>query len=295
VALAVLFVFSPAGHLIAFIPVLLLLALNEWRLARRGQPYPGAVARFEGGGVKRGLTAAEAGLLLGKPFNLSLTLVFFSLLKKGMLRQVSDWPWVVEVAEAFRTRGEALSPEAKAARRRKAAQAVNAVLHSWEEPFLELLEANPDVPLSEIDYTVAVRPLLHHLAQRVAGFDLEASREYYRLIVQRAPKEARSDGVLTRGRQKVLDRNLEWVLLHEDFEAILDGEELSYVPVWLRDGEGKGRSLPGGGSFAQWARRVIESMEAAVPAEALQVKLGTPIDEVKATLLNEIAKATFYS
>jgi hypothetical protein len=68
----------------------------------------------------------------------------------------------------------------------------------------------------------------------VGGYSLEETRAYYRLIIERAPREARSDGKQTFDRQKVFDRNFGWVLLGEDFAAVLDQPDYSYVPVWQR-------------------------------------------------------------
>jgi hypothetical protein len=103
------------------------------------------------------------------------------------------------------------------------------------------------------------------------------------------------DGYLVSEPQKVFDRNLGWVLLHENFNAILDQERYSYAPNWLRNGDGKAEAgLPEGQTFAQWAAKAMLEMKKAVPESALQIKLGKEIDNVTAQLLAEISRATFY-
>jgi len=273
----------------------LLLAFFFVRLRRRAAaPYQPAVARIEGGGIKRGLTPPEGAVLLGKPLNLTLTLVIFDMLRKGFLRQTAATPLTVEVAEDFRTHGQGLSAQARGEKRRKATQAINATLHKYEEPFLEILETNPGIPVHQLDFGVAIQPLVRYVAGRVGGFNLQETRDYYRLIIERAPREARSDGKLTFERQKVFDRNFGWVLLGEDFASVLDGDDYSYLSAWLREPRGPGAAALGGRSFAAWTNEVIKEMEAVVGEEDVKLGLERETDSVTATLMNEIARATFY-
>jgi hypothetical protein len=285
-----------------------MLRFLRWLNRNKSTPYQPAVARIEGGGIKRGLTVPEAAVVLGRPLNVTMTLVIFEMLRKGFLRQLSATPLVVEVAEAFRTRGSGLSAHARGEQRRKAAQKINSALHKYEEPFLELIESQPGTPVAELDFGVAVQPLVRYVASRVGGFNLEDTRAYYRLLVERAPREARSDGKLTFERQKVFDRNFGMVLLGDDFAGVLDQADYSYVPVWQRQTpspahpsdanqreKGKGAnpndSSP---SFAQWAKGVMAAMEGAVDAQDVKLTLGRETDAVTATLMNDIARATYY-
>ncbi|MBX3049331.1 MAG: hypothetical protein KIT46_03395 [Anaerolineales bacterium] len=276
--------------------VLLLLYVGtrywHWRQANL-QPYTPALARIEGGGIKRGLTPAEGAILLGRPLHITLTLVIFEMLRKGFLRQVAADPLTVEVAEAFRTQGRGLSPQARGDQRRAAAQKINSTLHLYEEPFLEIIEAHPGRPVAELDLGVAVQPLVRYVAGRVGGYSLEESREYYRLIIERAPREARSDGRLTFERQKVLDRNFGWVLLGDEFAGVLDTPELSYLPLWLRPPRGSGQEL-GAVGFAAWAQGVMDGLAGVVAEEDVKLTLGREEDATTATLLNDITRTTFY-
>jgi hypothetical protein len=242
-------------------------------------------------------------VVLGKPLYITLTLVIFEMLRKGFLQQVSATPFVVEVAEGFRTHGSGLSTQARGERRRKAAQAINAALHKYEEPYLELIESNPGVPVTELDFGVAVQPLVRYVAGRVGGFNLQETRDYYRLLVDRAPREARSDGKLTFERQRVFDRNFGMVLLGDDFVSVLDQTDYSYVPVWQRqtpfptlplEEEVREVSNVVSPSFAQWAKGVMASMAGSLNEKDVKLNLGSETDAVTARLMNEIARATFF-
>ena len=282
--------------------ILLLLGsfgMYQGRRRRLAQPYRPAVARIEGGGIKRGLTPPEGAVVLGRPLNVTLTLVIFEMLRKGFLRQIAATPLLVEVAEDFRTQGSGLSAQARGDKRRLAAQAIKATLHLYEEPFLEIIEANPGVPVNKLDLGVAVQPMVRYVVGRVGGYSLEETRAYYRLIIERAPREARSDGKLTFERQKVFDRNFGWVLLGEDFVGVLDQPDYSYVPLWMRDvrrptSDVKETALPADQTFAAWAKEVMASMEGVVEEGDVKLKLGGETDATTATLMNDIGRATFY-
>ena len=95
-------VVSPGLHLLSLPAVVVLIGLNEWLLGRRKSHYMPPIAQVEGGGIKRGLTAPEAAVLLELPVAKALSLVIFGMLKKGILRQAQADPLTVEVDEAFR-------------------------------------------------------------------------------------------------------------------------------------------------------------------------------------------------
>jgi len=289
--LLALFWAVPAAQPLAFVPLLAGLAwAGSRRLRRTG--YQPAVARIEGGGVKRGLTPPEAAVLLGRPINITLTLLLLELLKKGILRQVGGELFTVEVAETFRTHGLGLTAQARGERRRLAAQAINAALHPFEEPFLEIIESNPGVPVRQLDLGVAVQPLVRYVAGRAGGYSLDETRTYYDLIIDRAPKEARSDGKLTFDRERIFNRNLGWALLAKDgdFISTLDQPDYSYVPQWLR----KQPVSLGGRTFAEWVQTVYAELEGVVDESDIKLDLGDESDAVTAVLLSDIRRTTFY-
>lgn len=289
-SLLALFAWLPLAQLLAFIPLFALLGYAEIRQRRRPGGYQPAVARIEGGGVKRGLTPAEGAILLGRPINYALTLVIFEMLRKAFLRQTDANPLAVEVNEAFRTHGSGLNVQERGERRRKAAQAINASLHKYEEPFLELIEANPGVPVREIDLGVAIQPLVRYVAGRVGSYSLEETRTYYTLIIDRAPKEARSDGKLTFDRERIFNRNFGWVLLGDDFVNVLDQKDYSYVPAWMK----KEPVDLGRLTFAEWTRVVFAELDGVIDEKDVKLNLGDESDAVTATILSDIGRATFY-
>jgi hypothetical protein len=293
-----LFIFNPVAHLLAFVPLASLILLNEGYRVRRRQDYLPAIAQVEGGGIKRGLTAPEAAVLLEMPLSKVLTLVVFGMLKKGMLRQVQATPLVVEVVEAFR------KPEGERRRaritkhRRRAAQEKGTVLHTYEEPFLDALEENQKAgsPVSTVDFSSAMSVLIVHVAERVKGFDLSDTQDYYRQIIHRALQEAQAIEDISM-REEVLDRDFEWILLDDDFPTVFETAGRPYQPPWMRPvvvGDGRpaapvesgrpsgapGTPAPGGrttfgdvaASFVGWTEHTMGSMASAISPGSLQIK-----------------------
>ena len=89
---------------IAAVVVMLIGMSAQYFRSRKKQVYLPAVARFEGGGIKRGLTPPEAAALLGKPIQTILGLVIVGLLRKGFLHPQSGEDFVFQVAPEMRSR-----------------------------------------------------------------------------------------------------------------------------------------------------------------------------------------------
>jgi hypothetical protein len=237
------FAHKPAHHVASWAAWPFVFGLLYWPTRRKKRVgYLPPIAHVEGGGIKRGLTAPEAAALLERPPGQLISLVIFGLLKKGILRVLVDDPLTVEVDEAFRgPRRERLS----AASRR------SVVLHRYEHRFLEELTAGKGV-VSLIDFHAALEGLVEHAAGRLAGFDLDETRAYYRQIVERAWKEAEGIGEVEQ-RDRVVDQRLEWLLLdtsYQDRFSRWDRSGYRYRPVWFYAGAGSSTAAPstGGGS-----------------------------------------------
>ncbi len=293
VVLAVLtfFLLSHAMTLLALPLSLLLIPVTEAIRHRRPKgSYLPAIVQVEGGGIKRGLTAPEAAVLLELPLNKVLALVIFGLLKKGVLRQLQDTPLIVDVAEDFRAKN-APSAKEREAQQRKSAQNHGIVLHQYELPFLTLIEQQPGVPIPQLDFSVPMKNLIQHVVQRIKHFDLSDTQDYYRRIIQRALNEAQTIGDIPE-RDQVVDRNLEWILMDPGYRTVLEPRGAPYRPIWIRSTSVGGSPPSGGGgqpsvaqpgpggrtsfgdvaaSFAGWTENTMGSLASAIAPGALNV------------------------
>jgi hypothetical protein len=287
-----LFIVSPLLNIIALF-LILVGALFTRSIRIPGEVgYTPAIVRMEGGGIKRGLSPAEGAVLLGIPFHISLTVAILGMLQKGMLKQLDDIPLKVELAEELRTRKNAVSIEARRDARRMAAQELKIAIQPYEDLLIEFFEDQSEGSILDFNFGIVLRPFVRSVVTRLGGYSLEETRQYYRLIIQRAPLEARSDGELTHDKERVFDRNFGWILLHEDMQQIFDDEHFSYLPGWLR--ESGDRALAGGATFAEWVGRLIQSMKASIPPGSFDFERALETNTVTGKLLDDIVKATYF-
>jgi hypothetical protein len=219
---------SPSLHLLGWPAMIGLFFLNERALKRRSQQrsYLPAMATVEGGGIKRGLTAPQAAVLLEMPTGKILSLVIFGLIKKGVLEKTGDNPLTVKVLPAYKQPRQL---------RLTAASDNGIILHDYEHSFLDIL-ASHEKPVKDFDFSSAVGGLIKSVANRMAGFDLSETKTYYRAIIERALKEAQSVGEVPQ-RDEVVDRNFEWILMDEHWFDIFDSWARNgrpYRPWWDR-------------------------------------------------------------
>jgi hypothetical protein len=216
---------SPGLHLLAWLPMLGLFAWNERALWRRKSSYLPAIAQIEGGGIKRGLTAPQAAVLLELPLGQVLTLVIFGMLKKGLITMTSADPLTVQVEEKYRG-----SPK----QRTREASKAGVVIHNYEHPFLYLLARNEGTPVEKIRMQVPLKELVETTAKRMEGFDLSETVAYYRRIVERAWREAEAIPEVEL-RTEAVDRNLDWMMIDPDWSGRFEtwGPYIdTYQPRW---------------------------------------------------------------
>ncbi len=289
--LVYLFLRWPLSLLVAFLPLAALLYLVERGRRRRKLPYLPPIAQVEGGGIKRGLTAPEAAALLEMPLNKVLTLIIFGLLKKGVLRQTGEDPFQVEVIPEFQAAHGKTNQEERQQTRKRAAQQAGIVLHTYEQRFLDALEAKPDAPLHKIDFGAAMDWFLASVSRRMKGFDLSDTQEYYQAIVRRAVEQAKAIPEIP-AREQALDRDMEWILLDDGYPTVFNSPTYTYRPIWARPGSaGSGSGLPGlpsgsgartftpsfsnvSAGFAGWTENTMGSLAAAISPSSLPSMAG---------------------
>ncbi len=209
IALGFLFVRHDGVEILLWPAVVILAVIVETARRRRKAKYLPAIASVEGGGIKRGLTAPEAGVLLEMPVNKVIALVLFGLMKKGAIRQKTKDPVM------FRTEPKLPS---------------DAILHAYEKDFLKVLKRNETRDsIGKIDFSSEIKSIVSSVATRMVGFDVEETREYYRHIISRAWKEAQVIGEVESW-QKKMDEKVDWMMLDRDFDTRFQPYQSRYIP-----------------------------------------------------------------
>ncbi len=286
------------GSIIGFcfpmaVPVFIIWSIVRGAIKASKPNYLPPIAQVEGGGIKRGLTAPEAAVILELPLTKVLMLVIFGLLEKGLVRKVKGTgslteALTVEIAEPYRT--DLKDADARAQYRRSVAQKQGTVIHNYEDAFLDLIQENPGKPVKNLNVVKPMQKLVDIAAAKMQGFDLSDTRDYYRRVIERAMQQAAALGDIEQ-RQQYLDKYGSWVMLDKDYRSVMTVGNYNYWPIWARQthavGTGaagattarpaaasSGRPAPKFGdvasSFAGWAETTMGGMAAAIMPTSLQ-------------------------
>lgn len=160
---------------------------------RKMQYLPPALA-VEGTGVKRGLTAVEAAILLEAPLNKVMTMILFGLVKKGVLIVEAEKPLRVQVVEK---------------------QVENVKLWYYERRWLKAVK--PDGTLAEGELRELVIDLISDVNKKLTGFSRKETKAYYQDIAARAWQQVEAADTPEVLGQRWGD-GLEWTLLEDNWD-----------------------------------------------------------------------------
>jgi hypothetical protein len=154
---------------------------------------PPALA-VEGTGVKRGLTAVEAAILLEAPLDRVVTMILFGLVKKGIVTVESEKPLKLQVADP--------SPK-------------DVKLWYYERRFLDAVL--DDGKLGQKALREMIIDLIGDVNKKMTGFSRAESKAYYKDIAARAWKQVEAaDTPEVLGKR--WGEGLEWTMLEDDWD-----------------------------------------------------------------------------
>jgi hypothetical protein len=197
---------NPIVYIVAFFAGII--GLSLWSQRRRKMKYLPPSMKVEGAGIKRGLTAVEAAILLETPLDRILTMILFGLLKKGAVTVLDDKPLKVEINEP---RPEKLRP--------------------YEEKFLDAVKK--DGTLSESRLRKMMVAMVKEVGNKIKGFSRKETVAYYKDIVRRAWQQVAAAETPEVQSQR-FDEGLEWTMLDDDFDDRVNRTFTGpvYMPPW---------------------------------------------------------------
>jgi hypothetical protein len=179
---------------------------------------------IEGHGIKRGLTAVEAAILLEEPLDKVLTMILFAVVKKGAATLTSRDPLELQITQP--------QPEG---------------LQPYEIKFLKAFQ-NKEKHLRLKALQEMMVDLVQAVTQKMKGFSSSETVAYYRDIMRRAWSEVEAANTPEVKSQKY-DEVMEWTMLDREYDQrtrriFQDGPV--FVPIWWpRFDPGFGHSGPG--------------------------------------------------
>ncbi len=209
-----------------FLGIIGTIALGAWNANRRKRHYLPPKIKVSGRGIKRGLTAVEAAILMEQPADKVLTMILFSTVKKGAARVVSRKPLKIEV----------LDPEAKN-------------LRAYEQKFLEAMQKTNKRARRKALQSVMVS-LVRAVNKKMKGFNYRQTKAYYEKIIKKAWEQVQA-AETPEVQMEALEKALPWTLLDEDFDdrsRRVFGSRPVYLPYWWSayDPGFGGRAIPRG-------------------------------------------------
>jgi hypothetical protein len=218
-----LITFTLCGGAIAFI-VFIVVVANRGAQRRRLAYLPPKIS-IEGHGIKRGLTAVEAAILLEEPMDKILTMILFAVVKKGAATVKSRDPLEIEITQP--------QPEG---------------LQPYETKFLEAFQEKDKTGKRRVLQDLMV-DLVKAIAQKMKGFSRRETVAYYKDIMMRAWAEVEAANTPEVKSQKY-DEVMEWTMLDKDYDQrtrrTFQGGPV-FVPMWWpRFDPGFGHATGGG-------------------------------------------------
>ena len=167
-------------------------ALSAVQSNRRKLQYIPPRIGIEGHGIKRGLTAVEAAILMEQPLDKVMTMILFGVIKKNAAKVTSRDPLKIEVTDPL--------PDG---------------LHDYEAAFLKgiALDQGPARQTALQNMMVA---LVKSVGEKMKGFSSRETQDYYKSIMEQAWTQVEAAQTPeVKGQQ--IDQNLEWTMLDKDY------------------------------------------------------------------------------
>jgi hypothetical protein len=193
---------------IGFVGLFIVIGLFSDR-KRKMQYLPPKIS-IEGHGIKRGLTAVEAGIIMEQQMDKIMTMILFALLKKNAARVITRDPLELEITEP--------QPDE---------------LHPYEQDFL-LAFMEPSGAARQKALQDMMVNLVKSVSQKMKGFSHRETVAYYQEIMKRAWEQVESSDT-PEVKSENYDKVMEWTMLDRDYERrtkdVFRGGPV-FVPMW---------------------------------------------------------------
>jgi hypothetical protein len=164
---------------------------------------------IEGHGVKRGLTAVEAAILMEEPLDKVMTMILFGAVKKNAATVLSRDPLKIQLPDPLP--GD---------------------LHDYETAFLQAM-ANDNLTARRKGLQEMTVGLVNGVSAKMKGFSRKETVDYYKAIMERAWQQIESAGT-PEVKSQMYDESLEWTMLDKNYDErtrrVFTGPV--FVPIW---------------------------------------------------------------
>ena len=198
--------------------------------SRRKQQYLPPKISIEGHGIKRGLTAVEAAILLEQPLDKIMTMILFSVIKKSTAEVITRDPLEIKVNQPL---PEGLQPYEKD------------FLDAFQKSGLERRKGLRDMVVN----------LVKNVSEKMKGFSRQETIAYYTDITKRAWDQVEAANTPEVKSQKY-EEVMEWTMLDKNYDGRTQDVFRNmpvFIPMWwghYDPGFGKVSPKPSGTTFS---------------------------------------------
>jgi hypothetical protein len=220
----------------------------------------------EGHGIKRGLTAVEAAIMMERPLDKVMTMILFGILKKGAARVTTREPLALEITDPL--------PEG---------------LYAYETDFLAAFQKTDKVERQKALSEMVVS-LIKSLTEKMKGFSRKETLEYYQSIMKTAWEQVEAANT-PEVKSERYEQALEWTMLDKDYDDrtrdIFRTGPVFYPTWWWRFDPGHA-SAAGGGSIPA----AIPGSRSAVPGADFAASVVNGIQNFSSNVVRDLSSFT---
>ncbi len=253
---------------IIFVVVPIMGAINGRK--RKLQYLPPKIS-IEGHGIKRGLTAVEAGILMEQPLDKIMTMVLFGVIKKNAAEVVTRDPLELRI----------LDPQPEG-------------LHEYEKDFLTAFGKTAAADRRKDLQEMTVK-LVKAVGDKMKGFSRRESQDYYKAIMERAWKQIEA-AATPEVKSQMYDEALEWTMLDKGYDErtrrVFTGPVLA--PIWWGRYDPAYRPIAtgGGGVSPKVSMPSSGSGKVSIPGAAFAASVVTNVQNFSSRVLGDVKSFT---
>jgi Fe-S cluster assembly iron-binding protein IscA len=177
---------------------------------KRKLQYLSPKISIEGMGIKRGLTAVEAAILMEQPLDKVMTMILFGVIKKNAASVITRDPLEISVVDPI--------PEG---------------LNPYEADFLKAFQIKSPPDRRKALQTMTI-DLVNSVSNKMKGFSRKETTAYYKDIIEKAWKQVES-AQTPEVKSQTYDKYLEWTMLDKNYDdrtkEVFHGGPV-FVPIW---------------------------------------------------------------
>ena len=181
-----------------------------WGQRKRKMKYLPPKIKIEGHGIKRGLTAIEAAILMEEPMDKILTMMLFSTVRKEAATVISHDPLKIETPDVL--------PEG---------------LHDYESDFLSAMQKRTKNEKSKALQQMMIT-IVKSVTKKMKGFSRKETITYYKDIIRKAWHEV-ENAETPEVKMEKFEEVMDWTMLdkkYDDRTKETFGTGPVFIPMW---------------------------------------------------------------